>query len=99
MVERSRHDNVAARPWRRQDNTAATALRVTLIRVREETSAEATLPLISKPAENSFATVATLALSRATLRLAEMTALASSTARAGVGAERGAEGIMERVGG
>ena len=36
---------------------------------------------------------------RATLRMAEMTALGSSAARAGVGACRGAESVMEQEGG
>ena len=51
---------------------------------------------MSKSAEKRQTAAATPAPSRATLRVAEMTALASSTAREGVGAGGGAEGDMER---
>ena len=95
MVERGRRNDVAAGPPHHRNDVVAASSRTTLIKVGEVTRVEATPPLMSKSTENRFTAAATQSPLRATLRVTEMTALASSAARSGVGAGGGAEGIME----
>lgn len=92
MAERGQRGDVVDGPRRRRDDAAAMASRATLIRVGEETRVEVTLPLVTSLAENRFTAAATPTPPRATLRVVEMMALASSAAQAVGGAGGGAEG-------
>ena len=82
-------------PHRRKDEAAVAAARATPTRTGEEMRVEATPPLFSMSAENRLTAARTPAPSRETSKVPEMTALASSAARAGVGNGGQGETVMK----
>ena len=94
-VESGHQREKADNPHRRKDEAAAAAARATPTRTGEEMRVKATPPLFSMSAENRLTAARTPAPPRETSTVAEMTALSSSAARAGVGNGGQGETVMK----